>query len=236
MPIVTAGDGHGAGTAYAERPGLGQVERHAGGKGHSVSRSRAEPHYVDGQTLAAADPGHDRGAPQGNGQAGIESYAEKAKIAARNVRRDGMEALKAAEKKGKISQDEQKTVRNRCCRRSPTSRSLDIDAADQPRRKRKSSASDAGDCSLGSADGGFAGCAIWRSSWMATAGGPKRAACRAIAGHRAGVEAVRRVVEAAPDLGIEVLTLYAFSSSENWKRPADEVADLMGLLRHYIQV
>ncbi len=55
-----------------------------------------------------------------------------------------------------------------------------------------------------------------------------------VAGHRAGVEAVRRVVEAAPDLGIEVLTLYAFSS-ENWKRPADEVADLMGLLHHYIR-
>ena len=54
------------------------------------------------------------------------------------------------------------------------------------------------------------------------------------AGHRAGVEAVRRVVEAAPGLGIEVLTLYAFSS-ENWKRPADEVGDLMGLLRHYIR-
>src|SRR3546814_1532880 len=45
-----------------------------------------------------------------------------------------------------------------------------------------------------------------------------------IMGHRKGVEAVRRVVEAAPDLGIEVLTLYAFSS-ENWKRPADEVSD-----------
>ena len=55
-----------------------------------------------------------------------------------------------------------------------------------------------------------------------------------VAGHRAGVEAVRRVVEAAPDLGIEVLTLYAFSS-ENWKRPADEVSDLMGLLHHYIR-
>lgn len=55
-----------------------------------------------------------------------------------------------------------------------------------------------------------------------------------IAGHRAGVEAVRRVVEAAPDLGIEFLTLYAFST-ENWKRPADEVSDLMGLLRHYIR-
>ncbi|MCA3256226.1 MAG: isoprenyl transferase [Alphaproteobacteria bacterium] len=55
-----------------------------------------------------------------------------------------------------------------------------------------------------------------------------------IAGHRAGVEAVRRTVETAPDLGIEVLTLYAFSS-ENWKRPADEVNDLMGLLKRYLQ-
>lgn len=55
-----------------------------------------------------------------------------------------------------------------------------------------------------------------------------------IAGHRKGVEAVRRAVEAAPDLGIEVLTLYAFSS-ENWRRPADEINDLMGLLRHYLR-
>ena len=55
-----------------------------------------------------------------------------------------------------------------------------------------------------------------------------------IMGHRKGVEAVRRVVEAAPDLGIEVLTLYAFSS-ENWKRPADEVSDLMGLLHEYLR-
>jgi len=55
-----------------------------------------------------------------------------------------------------------------------------------------------------------------------------------IAGHRKGIEAVRRAVEAAPPLGIEVLTLYAFSS-ENWRRPADEVSDLMGLLRHYLK-
>lgn len=55
-----------------------------------------------------------------------------------------------------------------------------------------------------------------------------------LAGHRAGVEAVRRVVKAAPDLGIEVLTLYAFSS-ENWRRPPAEVSDLMGLLRHYVR-
>jgi undecaprenyl diphosphate synthase len=54
-----------------------------------------------------------------------------------------------------------------------------------------------------------------------------------IAGHRRGVEAARKVVRAAGDLGIEVLTLYAFSS-ENWRRPVEEVTDLMGLLRHFI--
>jgi undecaprenyl diphosphate synthase len=54
-----------------------------------------------------------------------------------------------------------------------------------------------------------------------------------IAGHRQGIEAVRKIVRAAPELGIETLTLYAFSS-ENWRRPAGEVEDLMGLLRHYL--
>jgi undecaprenyl diphosphate synthase len=55
-----------------------------------------------------------------------------------------------------------------------------------------------------------------------------------IAGHKQGVEAVRRVVRAARELGIEALTLYAFSS-ENWRRPAEEVSDLMGLLRHFLR-
>ena len=55
-----------------------------------------------------------------------------------------------------------------------------------------------------------------------------------LAGHRAGVEAVRRVTRAARDHGIEALTLYAFSS-ENWRRPEAEVSDLMGLLRLFIR-
>ena len=55
-----------------------------------------------------------------------------------------------------------------------------------------------------------------------------------VAGHRKGIEAVRAVTRAARSLGIEVLTLYAFSS-ENWRRPAEEVSDLMGLLRHFIK-
>ncbi len=54
------------------------------------------------------------------------------------------------------------------------------------------------------------------------------------AGHKAGVEAVRKVTRAARAMGIEALTLYAFSS-ENWRRPAEEVSDLMGLLRHFIR-
>ena len=55
-----------------------------------------------------------------------------------------------------------------------------------------------------------------------------------IAGHRAGAEAVRRTLAASVELGIKYLTLFGFSS-ENWKRPAAEVSDLMGLLRHYIR-
>ncbi|PKP87349.1 MAG: di-trans,poly-cis-decaprenylcistransferase [Alphaproteobacteria bacterium HGW-Alphaproteobacteria-17] len=54
-----------------------------------------------------------------------------------------------------------------------------------------------------------------------------------IAGHKAGVEAVRTIVRAAGDLGIEAMTLYAFSS-ENWKRPEEEVNDLMGLMKRFI--
>jgi len=54
------------------------------------------------------------------------------------------------------------------------------------------------------------------------------------AGHQAGAEAVRRTIRAALELGVGHLTIYAFSS-ENWKRPADEVDDLMGLMRFYIR-
>jgi undecaprenyl diphosphate synthase len=53
-------------------------------------------------------------------------------------------------------------------------------------------------------------------------------------GHRAGVESVRRVVRAAPGLGIGTLTLYAFSS-DNWGRPMSEVSALLGLLEEYFR-
>ena len=55
-----------------------------------------------------------------------------------------------------------------------------------------------------------------------------------VAGHRAGADAVRRTVEAAPGVGIGALTLYAFSA-DNWKRPPSEVAALMRLFARYLR-
>ncbi len=64
--------------------------------------------------------------------------------------------------------------------------------------------------------------------WAAKRGLPRAA------GHRAGAEAVRKTLRAAADAGVEVLTLYAFSS-ENWRRPQAEVSDLKGLLGYYVE-
>jgi len=64
--------------------------------------------------------------------------------------------------------------------------------------------------------------------WAAARGLPR------VAGHREGAKAVRRTIEAAIDQGVEYLTLFAFSS-ENWRRPAEEVTDLTFLLKHYVR-
>jgi undecaprenyl diphosphate synthase len=62
----------------------------------------------------------------------------------------------------------------------------------------------------------------------------KRRGLPRAAGHKAGAEAVRRTMQAAAGRGVEVLTLYAFSS-ENWRRSAEEIADLTGLMRFYLE-
>ena len=64
--------------------------------------------------------------------------------------------------------------------------------------------------------------------WAAGRGLPR------VAGHRAGAEAVRKILKAAVKQGVEVLTLYAFSS-ENWRRSEEEVSDLKGLLGFYLE-
>ncbi len=62
----------------------------------------------------------------------------------------------------------------------------------------------------------------------------KRRGLPRVMGHRKGVEAVRELVRNVQGMGLECLTLYAFSS-ENWKRPDEEVDDLMGLMRRFIK-
>src|SRR2546421_9750935 len=64
--------------------------------------------------------------------------------------------------------------------------------------------------------------------WAAARGLPRAE------GHRRGVEALRRVVRSAHDLGVVYLTIFSFSS-ENWSRPATEIGDLFGLLRRFIR-
>ena len=64
--------------------------------------------------------------------------------------------------------------------------------------------------------------------WAAQRGWPR------LVGHRRGAERVKQIVNAAPDLGVEWLTLYAFST-ENWKRSTQEVLGLMGIFARYIE-
>src|SRR5256884_9361350 len=64
--------------------------------------------------------------------------------------------------------------------------------------------------------------------WAAQRGLPR------VEGHRRGVEALRRTVRAAGELGIDYLTIFSFSS-ENWSRPPAEVRELMGLLRRFVR-
>ena len=83
-----------------------------------------------------------------------------------------------------------------------------------------------------SGSGAFAGLHVGmimdgNGRWAIARGQPR------LAGHRMGAKVVKRLVEAAPDMGIGVLTLYAFSS-DNWKRPSREVSGLMRLFRAYL--
>lgn len=84
---------------------------------------------------------------------------------------------------------------------------------------------------------GLAGFEVPRHVAIIMDGNGRWAAARGLPrgeGHRRGVEALRRTVRAAGELGIEILTIFSFSA-ENWSRPASEIRDLMGLLRRFIR-
>jgi undecaprenyl diphosphate synthase len=87
-----------------------------------------------------------------------------------------------------------------------------------------------------SLDGG-SGFAVPRHVAIIMDGNGRWAAARGLPrgeGHRRGVEALRRTVRAAGEIGIDILTIFAFSS-ENWARPKSEISDLLGLLRLFIR-
>jgi undecaprenyl diphosphate synthase len=64
--------------------------------------------------------------------------------------------------------------------------------------------------------------------WAAARGLPR------VEGHRRGVEALRRTIRAAGEIGVSIITIFSFSA-ENWTRPPDEISELMGLLRRFIR-
>ena len=181
-------------------------------------------------------------------------YAEEARVAVRHVRRDGMDLLKKLEKDGDHQRGRREAPVRPRSRRRPTQTIAEIDDAagregkgnhaglrsrplDGARRHgrpnpRLSSPADGSDAGrrAGSRPG-----AMSPSSWTATAAGPRARGLPRLEGHRRGVEAVRRAVRAADRARHRATSrIYSFSS-ENWRRPADEVADLMGLLKRFIR-
>ena len=169
----------------------------------------------------------------------VGQYAEKARIAVRNVRRDGMDHLKQDEKKHEISEDERKRLEHEVQKLTDdTISEIDEPAADQgtgnPRQVSRIPAAPEG---VGRLD--FArhkrkrSRATSQSSWTAMAAGPKSAACRGSPDTAPVPRPCASAIQAAADRGVEVLTLYAFSS-ENWRRSAEEIADLTALMRFYL--
>jgi undecaprenyl diphosphate synthase len=137
-------------------------------------------------------------------------YAEAARVAVRHVRRDGLDVLKKLEKDHKISEDEGKRQSEQV-QKATDQVIADIDrmlAGPVPRH--------------------FANILDGNGRWAAARGLPRAE------GHRRGVEALRRTVRAAGELGIGFLTIFSFSA-ENWSRPPSEIRELMALLRRFIR-
>ncbi len=175
-------------------------------------------------------------------------YAEDAKVAARHVRRDGLDDLKKAEKAKTMSEDEAARFSEQV-QKATDQTIVEIDQV-LSQKERKSCRSDR---RIGLLFSPAHILILAPGARMSPPAAPEPSQARHVAiimdgngrwakrrglprfeGHRRGVEAVRRTVRAAIELGIPYLTVFSFSN-ENWSRPAQEVADLLGLLRRFIQ-
>ena len=146
-----------------------------------------------------------------------------------------MEHLKADEKKHEISEDERKRLETEVQKLTDeTIKEIDDRRGDQGKgNPRQVSPAAAPTKEKRPAEGGSVPRHVaiimdGNGRWAKQRGLPR------VAGHRAGAEAVRQTLRAAVKHGVEVLTLYAFSS-ENWRRPEEEVSDLKGLLGFYLE-
>ncbi len=171
-------------------------------------------------------------------------YAEAARVAVRHVRRDALDAIKKQEKDGDIGQDQAHADGEKVQTMTDGTIS-DIDR--DPGRQRGRDHAGLGakererhEPARRSETGRSAApqtIAVPRHVAIIMDGNGRWATARGLPrgeGHRRGVEAVRQTVRAAIDLKIRYLTLYSFSS-ENWRRPRDEIDFLFGLFRHYIR-
>src|SRR4029453_402861 len=165
-------------------------------------------------------------------------YAEAARVAVRHVRRDGLDVLKRLEKDHKISEDDGKRSSEQVQKATDEA----ITEVDKMLATKEREILTVGGWSamgktgpLPTAEiGDFA---VPRHVAIIMDGNGRWAAARGLPrgeGHRRGVEALRRTVRAAGDLGIGFLTIFSFSA-ENWSRPPTEIRELMALLRRFIR-
>ncbi len=164
-------------------------------------------------------------------------YAETARVAVRHVRRDAMDVIKKLEKDHKISKDDHDRFSGDI-QKATDAGIAEIDhmlsakgkgdphglrSRCMPEAEIQPDATPAFDVPRHVAiimDG--------NGRWAATRGLPRAE------GHRRGVEALRRTVRAAGEIGIKIVTIFSFSA-ENWSRPASEIGELMGLLRRFVR-
>ena len=141
----------------------------------------------------------------------IHKYAENGKVAVRNIRRDAMDNFKKQQKASEITEDELKIAEKDLQKLTDDScKEIDkiLDRSRLPRH--------------------IAVIMDGNGRWAKKRGLPRTV------GHKAGAEVFRDIATYCKELGVEYLTVYAFST-ENWKRPADEVNTIMGLLEQYLR-
>ena len=166
----------------------------------------------------------------------IRKYAEGGKVAIRNIRRDAMETFKKKQKASELTEDDLK-IAEKDLQKLTDDMCKELDALLEKKEKELMDASRWDFSPKDSSRGRLTktACLVTLpSSWTATAAGRKKRGLPRSAGHKAGAKSFRRsryLLQGAS--ASQYLTVYAFST-ENWKRPQEEIDGIMQLLRRYL--